>query len=316
MGSVRDATPGPRRASHFETSGWPPNDGVLAARKPRLLRAWSPAPAVRISLWLNALSGAAVALHPDVWPYMLGLLGCNHAVLTSFMHPRSGLLGPNIVRLPACHSHAIALTFDDGPDPEITPRVLDLLDVYKASASFFVIGDRAARYPALVREIVRRGHTIENHTQSHSVAFAARGPWALRREIAAAQRTIADAAGVAPRFFRAPMGLRSPLLDPVLALEGLALVHWTRRGYDTQRREPRMVLDRLTRRLAARDILLLHDGSSASTTEGQPVVLEVLPALLGRIAAAGLNAMSLASLELPRAGYTGAGAAATSTVPI
>ncbi|MFC7688916.1 polysaccharide deacetylase family protein [Paeniroseomonas aquatica] len=105
---------------------------------------------------------------------------------------------------------AVALTFDDGPDPEVTPRVLDLLDRHGATASFFVIGRKAARHGALLREIGRRGHTIENHSYHHAKSFACRGPWALRREVVLTQRAVAEATGVAPRFFRAPMGLRSP----------------------------------------------------------------------------------------------------------
>ena len=150
------------------------------------------------------------------------------------MHPRGSQLGPNLVRLPGSMAGAVALTFDDGPDPEVTPRVLDLLDRHGANASFFVIGRKAARHGALLREMLRRGHTVENHSHHHRWSFACRGPWALRREVVLAQRAIAEATGVAPRFFRAPMGLRSPLLDPVLAMEGLQLVvldpAWLRRA--------------------------------------------------------------------------------------
>ena len=118
--------------------------------------------------------------------------------------------------------------------------------------------------------MLRRGHTVENHTHRHPAAFACRGPWALRREVGADAAAVADATGVAPRFFRAPMGLRSPLLDPVLALEGLALVSWTRRGYDTPAGAIRQrVLGRLTRGLAGRDILLLHDGAAGARRGGR-----------------------------------------------
>jgi peptidoglycan/xylan/chitin deacetylase (PgdA/CDA1 family) len=259
------------------------------------LRSWRPAALPRASLWLHGLGAAAALAQPALWPQILGLIACNHAVLTAAMHPRGRLLGPNMVRLPPAEAGHVALTFDDGPDPAVTPRVLDLLDAAGARASFFVIGTRAQQHPALLRDILARGHTLENHSQTHPASFAARGLWALRREVCEAQDVIAGLTGTAPRFFRAPMGLRNPLLDPVLAGQGLRLVAWTRRGYDTRRRDPQRVLRSLANGLAARDILLLHDGNAARDGAGQPVVLSVLPPLLASIRAAGLRAVSLAA---------------------
>ena len=104
---------------------------------------------------------------------------------------------------------------------------------------------------------------------------------------------LAALAGRAPRFFRAPMGLRTPLLESVLARQGLCSAAWTRRGYDGTCGDADRVLGRLTRGLAARDVLLLHDGGSARTRAGRPVVLDVLPALLDRITALGLRSVAL-----------------------
>jgi peptidoglycan-N-acetylglucosamine deacetylase len=148
------------------------------------------------------------------------------------MCPRSPILGPNLRRLPqSCVSRGeIAVTFDDGPDPIVTARVLDLLDRYGAKASFFCVGSKAASYPEIVQEIVRRGHSVENHSQRHPAAFAAYGIGRLRRETEAAQETLGAICGRAPAFFRAPMGLRNPLLDPVLSRLGIRYVSWTRRG--------------------------------------------------------------------------------------
>jgi peptidoglycan/xylan/chitin deacetylase (PgdA/CDA1 family) len=289
-GVSRGAAPGPQPTAAF-----------LAA-----LQAWSPSPVPRASLWLHGVAALGLAVQPQLWPQTLALLACNHALLTALMHPRGTQLGPNLVRLPAALSGSVALTFDDGPDPEVTPRLLDLLEARGATASFFVIGEKAARHGALLREMQRRGHTIENHTHRHRATFACLGLWGLRREISRAQQVIADATGVAPRFFRAPMGLRSPLLDPVLALEGLRLVSWTRRGYDGRPSHPDKVLDRLTRRLAGRDILLLHDTAPPGLPARSAAVLKVLPGLLDRCAAAGLRVGSLA----PVASASLAGAAA------
>jgi peptidoglycan/xylan/chitin deacetylase (PgdA/CDA1 family) len=195
----------------------------------------------------------------------------------------------------------VAITIDDGPEPTVTPQVLDLLDAAGARASFFCIGRRALEQPQLVREIVARGHSVENHSMNHLKRFATLGPAAIRRELADAQACLADIAGVAPRFFRPTAGLRSPLLDPQLTRLDLLLASWTRRAYDTRCGDPAQVHGRLTRLLAAGDILLLHDGHAAATPAGRPVILEVLPVLLDTLRQAGLKAVTLpATLDTAR----------------
>lgn len=257
---------------------------------------WSPTPAVRFSMLLHAAAAATVAIEPALWPFGLGAVAANHLLLTAAVFwPRGQVLGANLVRLPAAAAarKEISLTFDDGPDPEITPRVLDLLDRYQAKASFFCVGEKAAAYPHIVKETARRGHKIENHSHRHSGAFAFYGLFRLKREVESAQTVISGITGRAPRLFRAPMGLRSPLLDPVLAKCGLHYVSWTRRGLDAIHRDPARVVQRLTGGLAAGDILLLHDNGYSRTVDGTPVVLAVLPELLDRIAAMGLRSVTL-----------------------
>jgi peptidoglycan/xylan/chitin deacetylase (PgdA/CDA1 family) len=244
-------------------------------------------------LLFHAAAVTALVLHPAWWPWVVAALVANHVALGLIgMWPRSRLLGDNMICLPdaAARRGEIALTFDDGPHPEVTPKVLDILDRYGAKASFFCIGDKAAAHPDIVRDIVRRGHAIENHSMRHSGFFGFYGPVALRREIGAAQSMLGGIAGRPPRFFRAPMGIRNPMLDPVVARMGLHYISWTRRGFDTVARDPAVILERLTDRLAAGDILLLHDRRSV---HGEPIVLAVLPALLERISAAGLKPVSL-----------------------
>jgi peptidoglycan/xylan/chitin deacetylase (PgdA/CDA1 family) len=200
-----------------------------------------------------------------------------------------------MTRLPAAaiRRGEIALTFDDGPDPEITPQVLELLDRYDAKASFFCIAEKVAVFPELAREIVKRGHSIENHTHSHPYNFALLGWRGLRGQISAAQQTIRDVTGTTPQFFRAPMGFRSPFLAPVTEFLCLRYVSWTRRGYDVFEQNPEHVLRRLLRRLAAGDILLLHDGRSHQPHGGSTVVLEALPRLLEHLRGQGLRSVTL-----------------------
>ena len=258
-------------------------------------RPWRPAPLIRGSVALHIAAAGAALARPQWWPWALSAVVADHLLLTAAgLWPRSKLLGPNWTRLPAASGEpSIAITVDDGPDPEITPRVLALLDEHRVRATFFCVGERVTRHAALAREIVQRGHAIENHSQRHLHRFSLLGPRALADEIARAQQAILTATGEVTQFFRAPAGLRNPFLEPVLARANLRLVSWTRRGFDTVSASAQRVLGRLTRRLQAGDILLLHDGHAARTARGSAVILEVLPPLLAAIDAAGLTPVTL-----------------------
>jgi len=257
----------------------------------------APLPAyLKASVAVHAAAGLTTAIVPAVWPWALAAVAANHLVLTGAgLWPRSSWLGRNWTHLPDAASarREVAITIDDGPDPEVTPAVLDLLDRHAVRATFFAIAAAAARHPVLCREIVRRGHSVQNHSDRHSHRFSLLGPVGLAREVGAAQARLADLTGEAPRFFRAPAGLRNPFLAPVLDRLGLQLVSWTRRGFDTVRREPQAVLARLVDGLGAGDILLVHDGNAARTAAGEAVLLGVLPALFARCLDAGLHAVTL-----------------------
>lgn len=266
------------------------------ARGSAHVRRWHRSPALRLTIAVHAAGVLTLAVQPGLWTWVVTALAANHLVLTgAVIWQRGSFLGPNLSRLSraAAAGGGVVLTFDDGPDPDVTPQVLDLLDRYRMKASFFCIGEKAAAFPAIVREIARRGHSVENHSHRHAHAFAFYGIGRLAREVDAAQAAIAAHTGRAPAFFRAPAGFRSPLLDPVLALRGLHYVSWTRRCYDTVCRDPRVALSRLTRGLAAGDILLLHDGGCARTPDHQPMVLAVLPSLLEQLAREGLSSVAL-----------------------
>lgn len=256
---------------------------------------WRPSRLVRASLGLHAGALALVLARPSAWPWAVGAVLADHALLTAAgLTPRSGLLGPNWTRLPAgAARRELALTLDDGPDPRITPKVLDLLQERAVKATFFCIGERVQRYAELAREMVHRGHSVENHSQRHLNYFSLLGPRGLVAEIERAQDTIGITTGQQPLFFRAPAGLRSPFLDPVLSRLGLRLASWTRRGFDTVSGSAETVLGKLTRDLGAGDILLLHDGHAALTGNGVPVILEVLPRLLDAVADAKLTPITL-----------------------
>ena len=250
---------------------------------------WRPTRTVGLSAALHGTALGLLALHPAWWPGLAGAVAANHVALGSIgSMPRSQGLGRAVHRVPQ-PGRRVALTFDDGPDPAVTPRVLDQLAAAGVTASFFCVGQRARRHPALLRRIAAEGHAVENHSHTHPHHFAWLGGRWLRREIEDAQSALADITGSPPTWFRAPMGIRGPLLDPALHRAGLQLASWTRRGYDTRCHDPATVLSRLSRRIAPGDVLLLHDANCARAADGTPVVLAVLPHLLSRLRACGLT---------------------------
>ena len=264
---------------------------------PNMRQPWKPSPAIKASalLHLGALSGLVAGL---AWPWAVGGVLANHAVLTiAGLWPRSTLLGSNMLKLSAaaCDARQIAITIDDGPHPQVTPVVLDILEASNAQATFFCIGKAVEAHPQLAREIIRRGHHIENHSYAHRHYFSVMGLSQLRNEIGRAQSVISQITGHTPAYFRAPAGLRSPLLDPVLQSLNLQLVSWTRRGFDTVATDPNKVFRRLENGISAGDILLLHDGNAGATANGRALILDVLPKLLDTVQTRGLQAVSLRS---------------------
>ncbi len=271
---------------------------IKPGAKKMQLSLWRGTPILLFSTGLHLFCAVLTILNTALWEWTLGAVLVNHILIfaTVVLWPGSRLLGPNMTHLPtaAALRREVALTFDDGPDPLVTPRVLDLLDQYGAKASFFCIGNKVIAYPELAREIIRRGHSVENHTNSHPHAFPFFSPKALQHEIDLAQTAIYATTGVAPIFFRAPMGFRNPFLAPMVERAGLHYTNWTRRGYDTFAKSAEPVWQRLQRGLAAGDILLLHDGRSLLPHNEAPIILEVLPRLLEH-----LHTLNLKSVALP-----------------
>lgn len=260
------------------------------------MKPWRPSALLVASVVCHALALPVVWLAPATWPVVLACLVANHLLVMGLsLWPRSQVLGPNLARLPkaAVSRGEVAITIDDGPDPEVTPQVLRLLAAQGVPATFFCIGERARAHPDLCRQACADGHDVENHGQRHPVLASLMGPGAWREEVERGALTLEAITGRRPRFYRAVAGLRNPWLDPVLHRLGLHLASWSRRGFDTRSRDPDVVLRRLIRQLQAGDILLLHDGHAARTHDGLPVIVEVLPRLIAAIRAQGLTPVTL-----------------------
>jgi peptidoglycan/xylan/chitin deacetylase (PgdA/CDA1 family) len=169
------------------------------------------------------------------------------------------------------------ITIDDGPSPDHTTKVLDLLERFDARATFFVIGKRAEEYPHLITEILSRGHEIANHTYTHqSGMFWAAGPARIAAEIDLCAELLRCAPDRPARLFRAPAGLKNLFVHPELVRRGLALIGWTVRGLDTVRLEPAPVAEKILREAKAGAIILLHEGHRvAKDPEFNPRCLEL-----------------------------------------
>jgi peptidoglycan/xylan/chitin deacetylase (PgdA/CDA1 family) len=156
----------------------------------------------------------------------------------------------------------IWLTIDDGPDADDTPRILDLLDRHQARATFFLIGERAARFPQLVAEILRRGHEVGHHTQTHPMGtFWCASPSRLGAELDDALSVLGQA-GAHPRWFRAPVGIKNLFLARALAERGLYCVGWNVRSLDSLSHDPVTVVDRVMRLVQPGSIVLMHEGAA------------------------------------------------------
>ena len=251
---------------------------------------------LKVSVVLHVLAGIVFFINPNIWPWLLLLVLLNHLVITGMsLWPRSQCLGTNWISLPAPATarNEIALTIDDGPDPKVTPKVLAILDQHQVKATFFCIGDKALKHSELCQEIVRRGHAIENHSQQHRHYFSLLGPKGFTKEIQMAQNTLSSITGQKPLFFRAPAGLRNPFLDTVLKKLNLTLVSWSARAFDTQITNAEKIKSKLVGSLKAGAILLLHDGNAAISTQGTPIILEVLPDLINSAKTQGLRFVTL-----------------------
>ena len=169
-------------------------------------------------------------------------------------------LGPAVSRFKTTRRE-VWLTIDDGPDPESTPKVIALLESHKVRATFFLIGEKVQRHPELVAEILRRGHTIGNHTQTHPYHWFWFGPAnKTAKEIDTCADTLRAAGAGSTQWFRSPVGLRNPALHALLAQRGLDLILWSARGYDTACRDPAKVVSRIAANLQPGAILLLHEN--------------------------------------------------------
>lgn len=188
----------------------------------------------------------------------------------------------------------VCLTFDDGPDPCHTPRILDILARHDCRASFFVLGEAAERWPGLVRRIVDEGHALGSHSFRHRRGWTM-APATVRREVGRSQRLLEDLTGRSPRWFRPPHGNLHRVMLGEAARLGMETVLWSRSAIDWGPLGSRQGIARRLQGVTAGDIVLLHDGKRRFNRP--EVTAALLPAVLAL-----LQERQLAPVSLDRAG--------------
>jgi len=178
----------------------------------------------------------------------------------------SSLIGWNyhftsLLSNPSVAKNHVSITFDDGPNPEYTPKVLALLKKYNAKATFFCIGKNIEMHPEIFKSIIEQGHTIGNHTFSHSTNF---GFFSTEEVLAELQKTnsiITHQIGLEPQLFRPAFGVTNPRIKRALKVTKLQPVGWNKRSLDTRNITEKRVFNRVTKNLKKGDVILLHDTS-------------------------------------------------------
>jgi peptidoglycan-N-acetylglucosamine deacetylase len=260
-------------------------------------------PPLRLVLWLSSLLGVwlgVAALRGVPAPLAFGIVAfVVHASLATagVLLPGYGMFADVFARGSRRRAE-VALTFDDGPHPETTPRVLELLREHGAKATFFVLGEKARRYPELVRAIAADGHALGLHGHEHDRLYALRSARVVARDLERAAAALEAAVGVRPALFRPPVGFVSPSVAVAAERAGLVLVGFSARTLDGRRdRSPARVLARATAALENGAILVLHDA--AERDDHVPASLGVLGELLVRIAERGFRAVTVDALRRP-----------------
>lgn len=159
---------------------------------------------------------------------------------------------------------SIAFTFDDGPDPEITPRILAVLKVKGVKATFFVIGEKAEKYPDLVRQIDEDGHIVANHSYSHNRLIGFFSKNRLSADLVHCNEAITIALGKSPVFFRPPFGVTNPRYAKVLKDLKMQSIGWSIRSFDTRAKNKYQLIEKVISNLKRRDIVLLHDNRAVT----------------------------------------------------
>jgi peptidoglycan-N-acetylglucosamine deacetylase len=239
---------------------------------------------VAMALAVRSLLGSPVPL----WVSGSAFLAYAGLVTLGVLRPSLEMFADVVWRGPE-GAKGVALTFDDGPHPQHTRSVLDLLDQAGAKATFFVIGEKGQRHPEILREIVARGHLLGVHGDHHDRLLAFRSLAYVRADLARATEALTAVAGQRPRLYRPAVGQTNPRIAQAAKELGLTLVGWSVRARDGIKSDPDSVVARVVPRLRDRAIVLLHDA--AERDDREPAAPAALPRILEAMRERGLRAV-------------------------
>ncbi|MCB0663419.1 MAG: polysaccharide deacetylase family protein [Saprospiraceae bacterium] len=208
------------------------------------------------------------------WWYVLAFGTFFGSVIYGSFNINSQVFVPAVCNVPVS-KNVLALTFDDGPQPDVTPRVLDILKEKNIKATFFCIGYKLEKNQAIAKRAAEEGHIIGNHSYSHSYYFDFFPKGMVRKELTKTNDLIKKITGKFPRFFRPPYGVTNFSIADAVKMEGETVIGWNIRSFDTVIKDPQRLQERILSKLAPGSILLLHDH--------QPALIDFLPGLLAAI---------------------------------
>lgn len=224
---------------------------------------------------------------------LVAAVGSAAAAAHGAFHRNSPIFGSVMSRLPAA-DRVVALTFDDGPNPEATPRILDVLRESQVRATFFLLGKYVERWPQLTRRIAGEGHTIGNHGYHHRTLHL-RGPAYTRVDLCLGTDAIVRATGTPPKHFRAPHGFRSPWVNGIARELGQRAVGWTLGVWDTDRPGAETIAERVRRGVRPGSIVLLHDGDAYDPDGDRGQTADALSLVIRDLRASGYRFAALPS---------------------
>ena len=229
-------------------------------------------------------------------PLAVGASAAFLAVLTDgIFRPSSSVLYPTISHGPRDRPR-VALTFDDGPDAEVTPSILDTLEAAGARATFFVIGRHLEKHRGIAMRALREGHELGNHSWMHSYFQNFYRTDQQQSDVERSTRLIQELSGSdAEPLYRPPVGLKSPPLARVAHARQLTVVAWSLHSRDTLARDPDAVAARVLSRIAPGDIVLMHDGHERDDKH-RHLAAAALPLILRGLCERGLSCVTVSEL--------------------
>lgn len=247
-----------------------------------------------VLLFLVMCLAATIIISPSFLPGILVPLAGVVLILIMASWQNLGMRIPVLVK-GRTDKKQVALTFDDGPHPDFTPRILEILERYQAPACFFCLGWRVENFPEIVREIVSRGHEVGNHSYRHPIFLAFYTVARLRQEVAKTQQAFLKCLGVQPLYYRQPLGILNPFLNKVLKEERLRLVGCSLYAKDNDLDTSQAISRYVIEKVRPGQVIILHDGL-ANRPHSRYLSVEALPRILDALHKGGYQFVSLKTL--------------------